>query len=155
MKKNLKTSSIKRNNPDAVYQVFWTKKFQNNFYDNLMDNQISKVAERIQKEEMQDDLKEKQFIYYLEDYQREKYQRRRIIKKMQNMRIKNLAEIKAFKGNYKRLVEKIGAVTAVSKNRQRIKHNVVGGWIDINNKQNKKIFESILDEAKVLREKLK
>ena len=30
-----------------------------------------------------------------------------------------------------------------------------GGIIDINNKQNNKIFESILDEYKILKEKVK
>lgn len=57
--------------------------------------------------------------------------------------------------NYQNLVNKIGAATAVSKNREKIKHNMIGGCIDINNKQNKKIFECILDEAKVLKEKIK
>jgi len=39
-------------------------------------------------------------------------------------------------------------------NKEKIKHKIEGGWIDINNKQNKKIFNSILDEYKVLKDKV-
>jgi hypothetical protein len=70
-------------------------------------------------------------------------------------RIKTLAEMKMFKNNYKQLASKIGAITAVSKNRERIKHTMQGGFVDIDNKQNKKIFESMMDECGVLKEKMK
>ena len=139
-----------------MYQVYWSKEFQNNFYENLVDNQTSKLAEKIKKEEKQNNEREKQYINNIDSsHRREKYQRRWILKNMQNSRVKNLAEIKTFKGNYKRLMEKLGVATTVAKNRDKIKHSVVGGLIDINNKQNKKIFEMILDEAKVLKEKIK
>jgi hypothetical protein len=74
---------------------------------------------------------------------------------MVNNRIKTLAEIKMFKRNYKNLMNKVGAASAVSKNRERIKHDIKGGCIDIDNKQNKKVFEYIMDEVKVLREKIR
>lgn len=84
-------------NPDTAYQIFWTKKFQNNYYDKLIDTNVSKVAEKILKEEQQEEEREKSFVYVLEDYQREKYQRRRMAKKLQNMRARTLAELKIFK----------------------------------------------------------
>ena len=42
MKEKLKNIFDKNKTKDEAYQVLWTKKFQNNFYDNLIDNQSSK-----------------------------------------------------------------------------------------------------------------
>jgi DNA integrity scanning protein DisA with diadenylate cyclase activity len=101
---------------------------------------------QITNKEEKENERDKIFMDVLEDYQRDKYLRRRLHRKRINARIKALAEIKMFKSNYKHLADKIGAITAVSKNRDRIKHTMQGGCIDIDNKQNKKIFEGILDE---------
>ena len=145
----------KTKNTDGAYQIFWSKKFQTNYYDGLINNEISKVAERIAEDEEKQKSKDQSLLYIMDDHQREKYLRRKMYRQQQNARLRTLAELRIFKRNYKKLVEKIGASTAVSKNREKIKHNVVGGCIDIENKQNKKIFESILDEAKILKEKIK
>lgn len=116
-----------------------------------MDNQISKVADKLTKLE---DLEKKDLVW-MDERQKERKKRKLQMIKHKNMRIKNLAEIKIFKRNYKKLNEKIGAATAVLKNREKIKHSVNGGIIDIDNKQNRRIFESILDESKVLKERIK
>ena len=117
----------KKKDPSAAYHMLMSKKCQNNYYQGLINDQTSKIADQIMEQEKKDDERDTAMMYILEDYQREKFMRRKLHRQMVNSRIKNLAEIKMFKRNYKNLAMKIGAAAAVCKNRERIKHDIPGG----------------------------
>ena len=68
--------------------------------------------------EVLENEKETSIMNILEDFQKERYKRKRKHRQMLNSKIKLLAELKMFKSNYKNLAKKIGAISAVSKNRE-------------------------------------
>jgi len=67
-----------------------------------------------EKEEEQT-TKENAIMHLMGNFQRERFLRRRRNRQKLNSRIKRLAELKLFKRNYKNLVDKIGAISTVSK----------------------------------------
>lgn len=113
------------------------------------------MAAKIVEEEENQSEGDKQLASILDTFQRDRYLRRKRHKEQVNSRIKMLSELRTFKQNHKHLINKIGAITTVAKNRDRLKERIHGGIVDINNKQNRKIFEGVLDEYKILKAKVK